>query len=130
MIKKDPHAIAEFSTENKAYLSKISDKAKRNDVKLTTEQYEALEIVYNAITKRVLSKGCSTCIPDAYKMVRNYLLKWPIKKEKVKEVELPEEVAEVFKEIQEDFETPKLIKEIKKSAPKKKATKRKARKKK
>jgi len=127
MKKKDPHAIAEFSIENKAYLAKIADKAKRNDVKLTTDEYEALEIVYNVITKRVLSKGCSTCIPDAYKMVRNYMAKWPIKKAKKVVEEIQEEVIEVVET--KDTETEKIVEEIK-SAPKKKATKRKPRKKK
>lgn len=121
-----------LSPQNEALLETFKENAIKNNVIINEEQFEALSTVYHAITKRVLSKGCSTCVPDAFKIIRNYIALYPdpvpkvlsknTKKLKpiVKEEDIPEEVLEVFKEVQEDFTTPKLIKEIKKDEPKKK----------
>lgn len=137
---KNPHEILELSEENKVYLAKIADKARKTDVRLDTPQMEALEIVYHAITKRVLSKGCSTCIPDAYKIIRNYLATYPDPRPKVLSKKVKTISLSNSKVVQDDLtftkeeekEEAELIKEIKaekpkakkKPAPRKKRTKK------
>jgi len=107
-----------LNQRNEKLLLTIQDKALKNDTRLSDDEMRALEIVYHAITKRVLSKGCSTCITDAFKIIRNYLLKFPFEVVKAGEV--------IADEILNDFEAPKLINEVK-PKPKKKPTTRKKR---
>lgn len=107
-----------LNQKNEKLLLTIKDKALNNDNRLSDQEMRALEIVYHGITKRVLSKGCSTCIPDAFKIIRNYLVKFPFEVVKEAILDLKEKTTEISKK------AIPVQKAKKKPTPRKKRTKK------
>ena len=82
-MKRTINTPKKLTDDLQAKLETFKANAIKGDSRINEKQFEALTEVYYFITKRVLSKGCSTCVPDAFKIIRNYLALFPDAKPKV-----------------------------------------------
>jgi len=82
-MKRRDNTPKKLTEELQAKLEAFKDDAINNNVRISEDQFNNLVEVYHFITNRVLSKGCSTCIPEAFKIIRNYLAIFPDPKPKI-----------------------------------------------
>lgn len=136
MRKKEINIV--FEGEKLEALKRIKPFVEKHIVRIDKDTFNDLETVYENITRRSINKGCVECIPDAYKIIKNYLAKFPLKKEKKTEkkeekksdFEFPVDLdnpEKLEKEIgkKEDPESKEIVEEIKNEVEKKAPAKKK-----